>query len=534
MGTATVTPLASILSAPGQLAGQLLGGSVGELAVQGLKAILAFLLGGLEKDVSVALLRWLTTISPQVGGPSVRELYQVSAGMAIGLLGLVMTVTVARLYVGGLSLAGGGGFDALEGLSRSVAAGLSLLLWPWLFTALVGLANHASATVLASSANQQAVVKVLTVTLLLGSLTGNAGAILLLFQVIVGALLFLALLLLKVVVAAATTLLFVAGPLAIVLWPLEELAWISRFVARSLIVVLLIPLVWALIFATFAAVSADALGSGQSPLPSVTGGLVGIAMLWLAVTIPRDLLRVAMLGARGGGGGLLARTVSYVASRQVYAALTGSEVLPFGPRGHRGARDPRGEGAAPGLPVNGERDTGASPDLGSPGPATDPSPVNDHAVVEDPAAWRYSGWDGTVVEAESAPLPGTSAAAAEGAPALTAADDPSATGEQIPTVGRQPRVHDNAGLGETSPPPIDATAAGPAASALAGALELSRARAAAVGATQLPAEAQGAFARMDAPARESSGRVGRRGSEGSRRARGRVGDQPAGHRRPGR
>jgi hypothetical protein len=502
-----------ILGGAAHLVGDLFTGNVGDMAVQGLKAILAFLFGGLQKDVSVRLLQWLTTVSPQISGPSVRGLYQVTAGMAIGLLGLVMTVTVARLYVGGLSLAGGGGFNALEGLSRSVAAGLFLLLWPWMFSALVGLCNHASATVLASGADQHAVVKILTVTLVLGALTG-AGAILVLFQVIVGALLFMALLLLKVVVGAATTLLFVAGPLAIVMWPLEELAWLSRFVMRALITLLLIPLVWALIFATFAAVSADALGSASSPLPHLTGGLVGIAMLWLAVSIPRDLLRLAMLGVRGGRGGIVARTAGYVASRQAYAALTGAEVLPFLPRG-------QGAGGVPGADARGgdERDAHATPPQAAAAPAAAVS------EPEHPAAWRWAGWDGGSEEPEASTSPragggGPPDPAEHPGPAPAGGDEGHAATAQPPTVSGEPRASANDGLGQTSPPPMDSIPGGPSALALGDALALAARRAEEAGQRPagqqaLHAEAQRALERMDAPARERLAHTwAQEGSEG--------------------
>ena len=63
----------------------------------------------------------------------------------------------------------------------------------------------------------------------------------------------------KIVVSASTALVFVAMPLAVMLWVIPELAWIARAAMRAFAVVLVIPLAWALCFATFAAVGVDAL-----------------------------------------------------------------------------------------------------------------------------------------------------------------------------------------------------------------------------------------------------------------------------------
>ncbi len=66
--------------------------------------------------------------------------------------------------------------------------------------------------------------------------------------------------------SATTALVFVGMPLAVMLWPIPELAWIARSAMRAFGVVLVIPLAWAVCFATFAAVGVDALslkGAGK-------------------------------------------------------------------------------------------------------------------------------------------------------------------------------------------------------------------------------------------------------------------------------
>ena len=48
----------------------------------------------------------------------------------------------------------------------------------------------------------------------------------------------------KIVLSCATAVLFVAMPVAVILWPISELSWVARFAMRSFLVCLLIPLVW--------------------------------------------------------------------------------------------------------------------------------------------------------------------------------------------------------------------------------------------------------------------------------------------------
>ena len=82
------------------------------------------------------------------------------------------------------------------------------------------------------------------------------------------ALLFLALLVSKIAVSAGTALVFVGMPLALLLWPIPELAWVARAAMRMFAVVLAIPLAWAVCFATFAAVGVDALALKGAGKPS--------------------------------------------------------------------------------------------------------------------------------------------------------------------------------------------------------------------------------------------------------------------------
>jgi len=114
---------------------------------------------------------------------------------------------------------------------------------------------------------------------------------------------------------------FVGMPLAVMLWPVPELAWIARTAMRAFATVLAIPLLWAVCFATFAAVGIDALslkGAGKV-VDALVLPLVALALLWLTVVVPRTLARMAMLGAQGGG--FVGRTASYLVARRADAAV---------------------------------------------------------------------------------------------------------------------------------------------------------------------------------------------------------------------
>ena len=124
----------------------------------------------------------------------------------------------------------------------------------------------------------------------------------------------------KVLVGATVTFLYVAMPLACVVWPVDELSWLARYAVRSFVALLVVPVVWALIFATFAEVTVNALTfqGAHGFVNQITQPLVAIAMLWMAVTIPRTLFKLASgsLGLGRHGGGFFSRAGSYMIARQ--------------------------------------------------------------------------------------------------------------------------------------------------------------------------------------------------------------------------
>jgi hypothetical protein len=298
---------------------------VGGMAVESLQAIFNALFAWPAKLINRELLGWLVAvpdyaIHPQTSrsagdGSNLAQLGTTTSAMAFAALGAVATVSGIRYWAAGLT--GAGGLEALEGLGRTVGAALFIVLWPWLFRHAADLANEAGAGLLGSGSVLDDTARMLGVAFAAG-VVFNILAVLI---AVGAAVLLLALLLTKIAVSATTALVFVGMPLAVMLWPVPELAWIARTMMRAFAVVLAIPLLWAVCFATFAAVGVDALalkGAGKV-VDALVLPLVALALLWVTVVAPRTLARMAMLGAHGGG--FVGRAASYVVARRADAAV---------------------------------------------------------------------------------------------------------------------------------------------------------------------------------------------------------------------
>src|SRR4029079_9204616 len=298
------------------------GGVVGGAATSGFREILEALFGGLEAKITLALLRWLVTV-PDFAGGDVAGLARTTTAIAFGLLGAVMTLATIRYWLSGLS-GGAGGAEAIDGLTRTVTAALVIVLWPWLFARAAGLANAASGALLASPGVADDLARLVRAAIVAHFTLAPVGWLISIIVALAGTLMLLGLVLLKVVLGASTALLFVAMPLAAVLWPIAETAWVARLAARGLMVCLLTPLCWVVVFAAFAAVGVDALsfdGDGGPLDEAVIRPLAGCALLFVAVTLPRTLMRAAMLGSPGPGRGTTGRIAVATATRRVDAAI---------------------------------------------------------------------------------------------------------------------------------------------------------------------------------------------------------------------
>ena len=292
------------------------GGDIAKLAVGAFEAIIRALFAPIAKFITTQLIRWLIAVPDLVEG-KVKGTEQTVEAMAGGLLGAVATFSVIRYWVAGFAGGGDSGFAALEGLVRTVGAALFIASWPWLFGQAVALTNDFTAALMGSNAVVNNTAQLLGTGLSAGvalSVT-PIGLFLLIAIAVAASLLFLGLLLLKVVVGISTVMVFVGMPLAAVVWPVVP--WVARAAMRAFAVCLLVPVLWALCFATSAAVSLDVITLKHSVVDTLLQPLVAIVLLYVMLKLPVHLARVAMLGALPLGSGLVSRAVSYAAGSQI-------------------------------------------------------------------------------------------------------------------------------------------------------------------------------------------------------------------------
>ncbi|MEA2312705.1 MAG: hypothetical protein QOE28_2673 [Solirubrobacteraceae bacterium] len=330
-------------------------GGIGQLAVDGFEGIVKTLFAWPAKLLDRHVLAWLVAvpdyaIQPSTGpagrsGSNLAQLGATTQAMAFGALGAVGTVAGVRFWAAGLT--GSGGLEAFEGLGRTVAAALAIVLWPFVFRHAADVANTAARGLLGSGSVLDDTARMLAAAFA-AAVAFNVLSILIAFA---AAGLLLVLLVAKIATSAATALVFAGMPLALMLWPLPELAWITRAGLRVFAAVLAIPLAWALSFAAFAAVGVDALSfKGAGGLgDALLHPLVALALLWLTATLPRSLTRAALSGALGGAGGFASRTASRVVARRI------DRVLVPGARAAHQRREPPSQPAPPATGAQSQR-----------------------------------------------------------------------------------------------------------------------------------------------------------------------------------
>jgi hypothetical protein len=404
-------------------------------AVSAFGAILGALFGGIQANITTALITWLVAI-PNFNGGNIQQLAGTLDAIAFGLLGVVMTFAVVRYWLSGLSSSGAGGAEAVDGFTRTIGAALFILAWPLLFMQGVALSNAATAAVMHSGTLTDDLTHLFRAAVIADFTLGQVGWIINVILALAGTLLLLALVLMKIVLSAATAVLFVAMPIAVILWPISELSWVARTAARGLFVCLLVPLVWVVLFATAAAISVDALsfkGGGGVLDSAIIKPVTAIALLYLAVTAPKALMKAAMLGASGPGGGFVSRTASYMAGRQASAALDRHIPAALG-----GAKAPAPDGpgsSGRGAPASRSRAAAATPggsdaQTAATISATAALGAGAAAAAGSAAARKTASVSGASTAAAPADIAqGAAARAAQKGDATTAADGPAGPGD---------------------------------------------------------------------------------------------------------
>lgn len=289
-----------------------------DAALSALLKVLQAIFGGVEAKLITAVINGLLAV-PNFNSGHVAQLEHTTVAIAAGMLSAVLTLSIVRYYVVGLTSGGSGGFEALQGITRVVGAVGFIIAWGGIFNEVVQIPKMFNAALLGSGSVQHSVALLFDAALVVGggAFAINAG-LGLIFVILIGfiaAIVFIALLWMKVLLSVLMMFLYVTMPLCVALWPVPELGWLAASALRALFVGLLVPCVWAILFSLSAAVNADVLtwAPSHSIIDTVIiRPLAGITLMILCITIPRSLMRTAMIGpGNQASGWRVWRTVTF-------------------------------------------------------------------------------------------------------------------------------------------------------------------------------------------------------------------------------
>jgi hypothetical protein len=283
--------------------------------VDGFKAILRFIFGDQLDELGrhlVNLLLSLPLLTDQAKFPELNNYRDYVTGGAWGILGLSFVVASLRYWLS--SYSGSGAYEALTGFGRTAGAIALLLVFPIAFDQVARAVNVFTSALVDNPIVGDGLGKGLVGTLSTAPLAGGGIAMLIGIAAIIMALI---LLVVKVIVTALLAVLFVASPLAIALWPIEELAWGLRSLLQAMVGLLIFPILWAVCFGTFAVLSTDSLfpGDNGDVINSVLAPLITLAALVIAFRLPFAVLSQAMKAGISPGinrGVSVVRNVEYV------------------------------------------------------------------------------------------------------------------------------------------------------------------------------------------------------------------------------
>lgn len=255
----------------------------GSWATDGFRAILEFIFGKSLDEIGrhlLGLLLAVPLVTDHHAFPRLNAYRDFVTAGAWGLLGLTGIVAIFRYWLS--SFTGSGAYEAMVGFFRSAGAIAMLLMFPVAFDGISRGINMFTAALVKGPTGSTSALSNLLSTAAISS--GGIGMIVAVFAIFTA----IVLLIVKVVVTVLIAILWAASPLAIVLWPVQELGWILRSLLQALGALLIFPVLWALCFGVFAVLPVDAMfpGSYGDAIESVLSPLVGLAALIIAARLP--------------------------------------------------------------------------------------------------------------------------------------------------------------------------------------------------------------------------------------------------------
>jgi hypothetical protein len=315
-GLASPQPAAALPSPADLLPGLNVPGlDPSQWVVDGFKAILQFIFGDQLDELGSHLVNLLLSVpllTDSSAFPRLNDYRDYVTGGAWGLLALSFVIASMRYWLS--SYSGSGAYEALMGFGRTVGAIAMLLLFPIVFDQVSRAVNAFTAALVVNPVVGNGLGKGMAGTISDAPLAGGGIAMLVGIAAIIMA---IVLLVVKVIVTALLAVLFVASPLAIAIWPIEELSWALRSLMQAIVGLLIFPILWAVCFGTFAVLSTDALfpGDNGDAINSVLSPLIALAALIIAFRLPFAVLNQALKAGISPGinrGVTTVRNIGYV------------------------------------------------------------------------------------------------------------------------------------------------------------------------------------------------------------------------------
>jgi hypothetical protein len=262
--------------------------------VDGFRAILKFLFGSdLDKlgRSLVNLLLGVPLLTDKAAFPQLNAYRGYVEGGAWGLLGLTGVIAALRYFAS--SMTGSGAYEALNGFIRTAGAICMLLVFVPAFDGLSRATNMMTAALIKGSEIHHQGGHGISAALSADNIAGG-GVVMLVTVAAMG--MAIVLLVVKAIVTALLAVLFVASPLAIALWPVEEVGVLLRTLLQGIFGLLIFPCVWAICFAVLAVLPADALfpGGKHDGIDSFLSPLITLAALIIAFRLPFKVLEMML------------------------------------------------------------------------------------------------------------------------------------------------------------------------------------------------------------------------------------------------
>ncbi len=269
-------------------------------------ALAGALVPGFLKHGTVATIQHLVALPDPASWSHVGQLQEDMTYLGASLLPVTLAVATLRYWMMGLT----GSAHPAGAIGRCVGATGVLVAYRWIVEEIAAATNTLTHAILGFPVVANGLASIISV-LFGGALLVGAGGVFGAFLVIVGVLFAAGLFALQVLLTVVLALLIVAGPPLIALSAIPELSHLARAWAHALMVIVLIPLGWTVLFATAGALTLDATSftGGAGGLPGhIAAAFAGLITFVLAVKLPlmllgemRQLFSAASL--RGGGGG---------------------------------------------------------------------------------------------------------------------------------------------------------------------------------------------------------------------------------------